>query len=95
MLEHLMVEMIRRLTRTQLRLPQVFRRRSTVRASESDRGPWRQPIALLAKHALPARTNKWGADVPVVPAGRLFDEMAPTNMSERIDRLLAEGHEDS
>jgi len=41
------------------------------------------------------RTNKWGADLPSVPVGRVFDERVPVNMSMRIDQLLAEGHSDN
>ena len=41
------------------------------------------------------RTNKWGADIPTIPAGRVFDERVPVNMSRRIDALLAEGHADN
>lgn len=37
-------------------------------------------------------TNKWGASLPEIPAGRLFDERVLVNMNRRIDEVLAEGH---
>ena len=37
--------------------------------------------------------NKWGAELPEIEAGRVFDERERTSLQARIDRNLREGHD--
>jgi hypothetical protein len=53
----------------------------------------RRPPAGLFQASKAYEANKWGAAIPDIPAGRLFDERVRMNLKDRIDRLLAEGHD--